>query len=231
MNLTPLPSVPIQWQNTLVDVQPTSQYGREFDRAVVSTNLLLQVPPDEDVSFILPSTDPSEEPPQLRMLSEPDVLTAEFDEEDAATAAQMAADVIAAQGTADQAQAETVLQVVRDGARKWQRTNVHLREGTQLVRFTSRQRIPPLEDGGFEFTVLAPLTIFLLTPGGSISFALGLPRIPGRTIGVDHAVAENPPGTYLADISERPVLAGRMFIGHFWQNDPLYRVKYRYPPP
>ena len=50
----------------------------------------------------------------------------------------------------------------------------------------------------------------------------------GRTIAIQQATAENPPGTSIGDISERVVLAQRNFAGHFWQNDPLYRIRYTY---
>jgi hypothetical protein len=222
--LSPITSVPIMWQNTLTDVQPTSQYGRDFDRAMISTNLLLQVPADQDVTFILPSADAPESAPLLRLVNEAEQPVHEFNEVTPEEAQQEVESAI----TGDAGRDQQLWEAVKGEARQWRQSRARLRAGDQLVRFTSRQRIEPVGDGSYELRVLAPLASFVLQPGGSISFAVGLPRIPGRTVAIDHAVAENPPGNLLADISERPTIANRVFVAHFWQNDPLYRVKYRY---
>ena len=108
------------------------------------------------------------------------------------------------------------------------KAKLKMKAGDQLVRFAYPARVPKGDDGVFELRVLAPLASFVIATGGSISFAVGLPRIPGRTIAIQQATAENPPGTPIGDISERVVLAQRNFAGHFWQNDPLYRIRYTY---
>jgi hypothetical protein len=225
MTISTITNVPILWQNSLVDVQPTSQYGRDFDRAVITTNLLLQAPADQDVEFVFAAAAAPEFGPSIRVVSEVDEETQTFE----TIAHEQGEQAVAALVPEDE-RSQSLWEAVKGEASAWGRSGVRVRAGEQLVRFTTRQRINSSEDGGFELSFLAPLSVFVLQPGGSISLAVGLPRIPNRQTIVDFAVAENPPGTSLGDISERPVLGGRMFIAHYWQYDPLYRIKYRYPP-
>lgn len=79
------------------------------------------------------------------------------------------------------------------------RTRVRIEQGDQLVRFFYPQRIPQQDDGSYELRLLAPLASFVIVTGGSISFSVGLPRIPGRTITVSRAAVENPPGTPIGE--------------------------------
>lgn len=224
MALSPITPVPVLWQNSLVDLQPTSLYGRDHDRALVSTTLLLAVPADQEVDFVLPTSETPEANPELQVVTPQTDASQEFTE---TTLEQVEAEVFPAEGAVSPEQ-QGVWDAVKTAAKQWRHVKVSLKQGDQLLRFTYRQRLVRAEDESFELRVLAPLASFVLQPGGSISFAVGLPRVPGRNVSVDQAVAENPPGTPLADISERPVLAQRMFVAHYWQNDPLYRVKYRY---
>ena len=44
MALSPMTALPITWQNCLVDLQPTSQFGADHDTAMINTTLQLSAP-------------------------------------------------------------------------------------------------------------------------------------------------------------------------------------------
>lgn len=224
MSLSPMTPVPIAWQNSFVDIQPTSRYGEDHDTAMINTSLLLQAESSEEVVFVLPTADAPEQAPVMRVVSEAGQVATPFEGSDFD---EVEADLAEALSGIEKAQRE-FWEAVKAASVQVSKTRVHIKKGDQLVRFFYPQRIPKLEDGSLELKVLAPLASFVIATGGSISFAVALPRVPGQTVTVSAASAENPPGTLIGEMSERVVLAQRNLIGHFWQNDPLYRVKYSY---
>ncbi len=225
MALSPMTPVPISWQNCLVDLQPTNQFGADHDTAMINTTLVLQAPSTEEVVFVLPMAEESEQAPLMRVIADAPQEPQEFEP---ATFDDVESELAAAFKNAQDADLAFWELVKENAAGGVGRTKVKIKQGDRLVRFFYPQKVPRLDDGSFEFSVLAPLASFVLATGGSLSFAVGLPRIHGRTILLQQAVAENPPGTSVGDLAERPVLGQRQFIAHFLQNDPLYRIRYSY---
>jgi len=225
MALSPMTPVPITWQNCLVDLQPTSQFGADHDTAMINTTMQLSSPSAEEVVFVLPTAEEPEQAPMMRVIADAPLEAHEFEETSFDDVEADLAEAFEKAQEADRALWELVKQHASGGV---SRTKVKIKQGDQLVWFFYPQKVPRLDDGSYEFRVLAPLASFVLATGGSLSFAVGLPRIHGRAISLQQAVAENPPGTSVGDLSERPVLGQRQFVAHFLQNDPLYRVRYTY---
>ncbi len=225
MALSPITNVPVQWQNVTVDIQPTSQYGLEHDTALISTVMLLQAPASEDAIFVLPAEDAPVEAPVLRLVSETgDASRAEL----VATPLEQVEDELGeALAAAEDADRKLWALVKEHAAGGMFATRFAVRQGEQLVRFATRKRVPKVDPTTFEFKVLAPLASYVIATGGSISFTASLPRVPGHTITVVQASAENPPGTPIGT-PEQATLAQRQLVGHFWQNDPLYVIRYQY---
>lgn len=225
MALSPLTPVPITWQNCLVDLQPTSQFGADHDTAMINTTIQLSSPSSEEIVFVLPTAEESEQAPVMRIIADEPQEPHEFEPTSFDEVEAELSEAFKKAQEADRALWELVKAQAAGGVTK---TKVKIKQGEQLVRFFYPQKVPRLDDGSYEFRVLAPLASFVLATGGSLSFAVALPRIHGRTISLQQAVAENPPGTSIGDLSERPVLAQRQFVAHFLQNDPLYRIRYTY---
>lgn len=225
MALSPITQMPIQWENVLVDIQPTSAFGADHDIAMINTTMLLQAPAAEDVIFALPAVNTPEQAPVLRVVGQSAGVAAEFEE---TTFEEVDKELRQAFAQARRDDRD-FFDLLRHEAHSVSFARVHVEAGDQLVRFHYPHRIPRAEDGTFDFRVLAPLASFLLNPaGGEISFAVALPRVQGRTVQLVSATAENPPGTPAAPLSEQATLAQRQYVGHFIHQDPLYSVKYQY---
>jgi hypothetical protein len=224
--LSPLTPLPVQWENILVDLQPTSQYGADHDTAMINTTMLLQAPAAEEVIFALPSVDAPEQVPVLRVLAETPGVAAQF-EETSFDEVDKALREAFAQGRRDDREFWDLLRKEKLSGISW--TRVQVKAGQQLVRFHYPQLVPRQTDGSFQFRVLAPLASFVLNGGGGeISAAVGLPRLQGKTVQLQQASFENPPGTAAGDLSERPTVGSRQFVGHFQRQDPVYVVRYSY---
>ena len=74
MSLSPITNVPVVWQNSVVDIVPTSRYGKETDFASINTVICLQNPQEEEVNFILPSLPGQEQTPLLRLEGQEEVI-------------------------------------------------------------------------------------------------------------------------------------------------------------
>jgi hypothetical protein len=225
MALSPITPMNIQWENVLVDIQPTSAFGAEHDIAMVNTTMLLQAPAAEDVIFALPAIDTPEQAPVLRVVGETAGAAHEFAETTFDDVEKELREAFRQARRDDMA----FYELLRKEAHSVSFARVKIEQGEQLVRFHYPHRIPRLPDGSFEFRILAPLASFILNPGGGdISFIVGLPRIAGRTTQLLSATAENPPGTPATAISEQATIAQRQLLGHYVRQDPLYLVKYQY---
>lgn len=189
--------------------------------------LQLQAPAGEEITFVLPTEEDPLDAPLIRLIDEQGRLDPEPVRFNATPLADVESELDGALQTADEANRK-LWELVKEQLSGVSKGKVTVKKGDQLARFAYPARVPRGADGVFELRILAPLASFVVATGGSISFAVALPRVPGKTVTVQQASAENPPGQPIGDISERVVLAQRNMLGHFWQNDPLYRVRYTY---
>jgi hypothetical protein len=225
MALSPLIGVPVAWQTALVDIQPTSQYGQPHDVALISTTMQLQQPQAEDITFVLPLEDDPIDTPVLRLVQDDGTTTSCPVE-----AGELPADVQAAlEPAGSDPERELWNRVIAEARGGVRAVVAHITRADQLVRLAYPIRVPAT-DGVFELRVLAPLASFVLNPGGGdISFAVGLPRIPGRNVTIVETVVENPPGSPAGAFGQpETLLAERKFAAHYLKLDPIYRLKYKY---
>lgn len=226
MALSPLTPLTIQSENVIVDLQPTSLYGAEHDTAMINTTMLLQAPATESVIFALPSFDAPLQEPMLRVVGETPGVAAVF--------AETTFDEIDKELRQEFAQARRDDREFWDSLRHGEAPHVsfaraQIKQGAQLVRFHYPQKVPKLEDGSFQFRVLAPLASFVLNGGGGdISFVAALPRAYGRSVQLISATTENPPGSAAQPLSEQATIAQRLLVGHYVKQDPIYAITYRY---
>lgn len=80
-------------------------------------------------------------------------------------------------------------------------------------------------DREFEFSVIGPLPSFVIQLGGSIGVVATLPR---NTSVIKAEGLFNPQDPNSVVPPSNAVLGGRPVWGWFWQNDPLFRIRYRY---
>lgn len=226
MALSPITPLTIQSENVLVDLQPTSLHGAEHDTAMINTTMLLQAPATESVIFALPSFDAPLQEPMLRVVAETPGVAEAFAETTFAAV--------------DKELRELFAQARRDDREFWDAlrqgeaqhvsfARVRIEAGEQLIRFHYPQKVPKLEDGSFQFRVLAPLASFVLNGGGGdISFVAALPRVYGRAVELMAATTENPPGSPAQALTEQAAIAQRLLVGHYVKQDPIYTITYRY---
>lgn len=220
MALSPIVSVPIAWQTSLVDVQPTSRAGAESDTAFVYTTLALESGESRRAVCVLPLAAPAAAEPRAAVL--PGGESTPF-----------------RQTTLEGAE-EALGRVAR--SELWAHAREHAQGGiwtldldldrdARLLRIVFAQTVPQLDGGGFELTLLAPLASFLPAPGGPATVAVALPRPAEAVVTLHGGHIEQPPGLPVSSATDEE-LARRRFLGYVWQEpDALLRVRYAYRAP
>jgi hypothetical protein len=66
-------------QRGVVHEQPTSQLGADHDTAMINTTMQLSSPSAEEVVFVLPSAEESEQAPVMRMIADSPLEPHEFE--------------------------------------------------------------------------------------------------------------------------------------------------------
>jgi hypothetical protein len=219
--------IPIIGQTTTVDISPGTKYGHKSDGAVITTTMIVENPEPNDLSvpFSLLTADPDENRPpipKVRIKKEVrEMGSADYDQEQMVKAAME----LAAQQGGDPEQTRqslTTLLAAIDKPRRL-KTYITLKPNEKmLLQFTHRQRITPAADGTMHFKDLAPLPQYCIKTGGSIHYAVALPRpLDGLNPQLVPELCQ-PAGWTQAPMGER------MWLWWRWQNDPLLEVVYRY---
>jgi hypothetical protein len=102
---------------------------------------------------------------------------------------------------------------------------VRVKPGQRQLRLFYAVSADAVGNREFEFSVIGPLPSFSIQTGGSISLLTTLAR-GTSLVSATGLTDPNNPGSELPKTEcDR---AGRHIVGWFWQNDPLFRVRYRY---
>lgn len=108
-----------------------------------------------------------------------------------------------------------------------------MKPGQRRLRFFYTVAAGKSPEGVFEARVFGPLASFVIQPGGSLGVVALLARgatllARGATL-VEAVALTNPDdeGSRLSTQFEQD-LGGRRCVGWTWQNDPLFRIRYRY---
>ena len=225
MALSPITQLPVKWENVFVDIQPTSLFGMDHDIAMIHTTMLLRAAEAEQVVFALPAIDTPESAPILRVFGKTAGTAAEFKETTFDHVEEELREAFAQAPRGDM----DLFNEMKAEVENISLARIRIEPGDQLVRLDYAQHVPQLEDGAFEFRIIAPLASLLLNPVDvEIAFAVALPWAPGRTLQVVAAHSENPPGTPATPLSQRTTIAQRKYVGSLLRRDPVYSVEYRY---
>lgn len=231
MGFQTLQPVPVQRVDTVVELVRRGDGSHASDDVFVTTNLTLaaDLDPNEEAVLILPLASPAQQQPLLRYTGSPingkqvfafdDVERSEFDD---SVVERLAA---IADGASKKEQAALAAAIKRSGA-SLSTTVLKVEPGQRDLRLFYSVSAPKVADREFEFTVIGPLPSFVIGAGGSIHLTALLPRGAAFVSGEAYVDPANPASQQLP---VSPVdLSGRTALAWQWQNDPLFRVRYRY---
>lgn len=238
MALIPVPEtpLPIVWQNTVVDLEPSSRYGPEGtpDTASVNTTMVLVNPHPEpqEISFLAPGHYEAEA--SARELGTEQGQRAEAIPQDDPRFGEL---VGVLQGLQEQLAADAArVQALLDKVRQFHRFTLELGPGNRVVRFFTRLPVIREQDGTYKFSEVVPAQFTQLVTHGDFSVVVLLPRA---------AQGYDQPPTYNVVLKEwstevttqvfgdpnnpsLPALAGRAAVTWYWRQDPVLFVRYEY---
>ena len=226
-----LTNVPIKQIDTVIDVISKGDGSHDRDQVAVTSNLELLAPIDgeEEALLVLPMSGEAQQKPIVRYADEhvKDGAVFSFDDiERSVYDTELVERLEAlADGTskAEQKKVATALGRCADGLSA---AAVRVKPGETRLRLFYEIAAPKVEDRVFEFGVIGPLPSFVIGTGGSIGLLAILPRATSLVSAVALSDPANP-GSEIGTKAEAD-LGGRHQVGWTWQNDPLFKVRYRY---
>lgn len=228
MALSPLLNVPIARQDTTMDVVRKGDGSHAFDEVVVTTTLELAGDVDaNEVTVVLPLAGKTQQKPLLRWTEDdPAAESVTFDPVERSVFDQGVADALKDFYDDDRQEREKLAKAIGKAAKGGiSQAVLTIKPGQRQLRFFYTIAAFRQESGLFTFDVLGPLASFVLQTGGSLSAVALLAR--GTTLVEAHGYSE--PANLAGEIStEQTVLAQRQMLGWYYQNDPLFRITYRY---
>ncbi|HEY7950723.1 MAG TPA: hypothetical protein VID51_07820 [Solirubrobacterales bacterium] len=226
-----LTNIPITKIDTLVEVIGKGNGSQEADQVMVSSTLELSadIDSERDALLILPLASEAQHKPIVRYSDEhvKDGAVFAFDPIERSVYDQELIERLEAlaDGTSKKEQKAVATQLERC-ANGISAAVVRVKPGQRALRLFYEISAPRVDEKAFEFQVMGPLPSFVIAAGGSISLLSVLPR---ATTVVSAVGLQDPvnPGSEIAGKAEAD-LGGRHAIGWFWQNDPLFKVRYSY---
>jgi hypothetical protein len=226
-----LTNIPIKQIDTLIDIVSKGDGSHERDEVAVTSSLKLVAPLDQerDALLILPMAGEAQQKPIVRYSDEhvkegavfnfDDIERSVYDEELVHRLEALA------DGTSKKEQKAVATQIAKcaDGLSA---AVVRVKPGETILRLFYEIAATKVEDRVFEFGVIGPLPSFVIQAGGSIGMVAALPRAASAVSAVALSEPANP-GSEIGTKVEAD-LGGRHLIGWTWQNDPLFRIRYRY---
>lgn len=230
MAFKPVTDIPVRTVDTVIDVVSRGDGNHDHDDVFVTAQLgmLGDIDPGEEVTLLLPLASEAQQQPILRYTNQPitgaqvftfdKVERSEYDDQvvhrlealaDGATKREQR-DLASAIGRASKSLSSTVI-TVEPGQR-----SLRLFYGISANKVGERE---------FEFSVIGPLPSFVIQAGGSIGVVTLLPRST-TVVSAEGLTDPNNPGSAIQRTDAS--LGARASLGWFWQNDPLFKVRYRY---
>jgi hypothetical protein len=230
MALPPITNIPVRLVDTTIDVVSRGSGEQTHDDVFITTQLQLQadIVPGERTTLILPLASEAQQQPLLRYTDQaingPQVFT--FDDMDRPAYDQAVVDSLAAlaDGATKKEKRDLAVDIGR-AAQSFSSTVVTVEPGQRTLRLFYGIAADKVADREFEFSVIGPLPSFVIQPGGSIGVIATLPR---NTSVIKAEGLFNPQDPNSVVPPGNAVLGGRPVWGWFWQNDPLFRIRYRY---
>ena len=232
MAFTPLNNIPVRLVDTTIDVVSRGPGTQEHDDVFVTVQLELlgDIDAGQKATLILPLASEAQQQPLLRYTNEPisgpQVFT--FDPVDRSVYDEQVIDKLEAlaDGASKREQRDLAVAVGR-AAKSLSSTVVEVQPGQRRLRLFYGIAADKVADREFEFSVIGPLPSFVIQAGGSIGVITMLPR-NASIVSAEGLTDPNNPGSAIARTDAPQPIGGRVITGWFWQNDPLFRVRYRY---
>lgn len=226
-----LTNIPITTIDTVVEVISKGDGSHEHDQVMVSSNLALtgDIDAEKEALLLLPLASEAQARPIVRYSDEhvKDGAVFAFDPVERSVYDEELIERLEAlaDGTskAEQKKVATALGRCADGISA---AVVRVKPGQPTLRLFYEIAAPKVDERLFEFQIMGPLPSFVIQGGGSISMVTVLPR----TTTVESAVGLTDPANPGSEIGTKAEadLGGRHLVGWTWQNDPLFKVRYRY---
>jgi hypothetical protein len=230
MPLEALSNVPVHSIDTTIDVVSRGDGSHDHDDVYVTVTmqLLADVDAAAEAVLLLPMAAEAQQQPLLRYTGEalngPQTFT--FDPVQRSVYDQEVVDSLAAMadGPSKKEQKALATDIAR-AASSLSQTVVTVKPGQRQLRLFYGIAADKVGDREFEFSVIGPLPSFVIQAGGSI----GIVTLLARGTSVVSAVGLTDPANAGSEIPKLEAdLGGRHLIGWTWQNDPLFKVHYRY---
>jgi len=230
MAFEPLSNIPVRLVDTTLDVVSRGSGEQTHDDVFITTQLQLQgdIAAGERTTLILPLASEAQQQPILRYtdraINGAQVFT--FDDVERSVYDQEVVDSLEAlaDGATKKEQRDLAVDIGR-AAQSISSTVVTVEPGQRTLRLFYGIAADKVADREFEFSVIGPLPSFVIQAGGSIGVIATLPR---STIVIKAEGLFNPQDPNSVVPPSNAVLGGRPVWGWFWQNDPLFRIRYRY---
>ncbi len=230
MAFEPLNNIPVRNIDTTIDVVSRGDGSHSQDDVFVTVGLDLvgDIDTSEPATLILPLASEAQQEPLLRYTDAPirgaQVFT--FDEVERSVYDQQVVDRLEKLGDgASKKEQRAVATAVGRAAKSLSSTIVEVKPGQRRLRLFYSIAADKVADREFEFSVIGPLPSFVIQTGGSIGVIALLPRST-QVVSAEALTDPNNPGSALPRTDA--TLANRPAMSWFWQNDPLFRVRYRY---
>lgn len=230
MTFETLSNIPVHFVDTTLDIVSKGSGEQPTDDVFVTVELQLLSDIDtvNEATLILPMAGEAQQQPLLRYTDQPitGAQTFAFDPVDRSVYDSAVVDKLEAlaDGASKREQRSLAIAIGR-AARSLSQTVVTVQPGQRQLRLFYGISATKVADKEYGFSVIGPLPSFVIQAGGSIGLIGLLPR-NASIVAAEALTDPNNPGTALARTDAN--LGGRPAIGWFWQNDPLFRIRYRY---
>ena len=224
-----LTNIGVRNVDTTIDVVSKGDGSHAADEVIVTSTLQLlgDIDASGEAVLLLPLASEAQQQPLVRY-SEDDITQSSytFDPVDRSVYDQQVADRLAALADGASKKEQKALNAAIDrAADSLSQAVVRVKPGQRHLRLFYAVAADAVGGREFEFSVIGPLPSFAIQAGGSISVLATLAR--GTTL--VNAVGLTDPNNPGSEIAKTECdAAGRKIIGWYWQNDPLFRVRYRY---
>lgn len=230
--LYPLGGIPVSEYDATYVMVPTSRQSHHSDTILASVEMLVRNDASEAISFpfMVLSTDPGTGASNPSSV-EPRLLNGSFlvevDEVDEVQAAELARQRAAAVG-ADAALQGAIRRWAEEALAKAERIRIgrtHIRPGeSRRIVAQQRLRVQPDDEGRFQFVTIAPSPLLTVATRGRVSVYALLP-FEDEDVRVEVLPA---PYTEMGFGYEITKIKNRQIASWFWQNDPIFKLGYRY---
>lgn len=228
MALSPLINMPILSQDSVIEIVRKGDGSQENDEVFITTtlNLAQDIDASNEVTLLLPLATEAQQKPLMRYVADEVQEATTFDPVERSVYDQKVAEALQDVQEANRKEQEALAKAIANAAKGFSQAVLTVRPGQRQLRFFYTVAASRTADGYFEAQVFGPLASFVIQPGGSLGVVALLSR--GATL-IEAVGLTNPndEGSRLSTQVEAN-LGGRHCIGWTWQNDPLFRIRYRY---